>query len=126
MSNADQTEQDYICFMCVGEAYISQEVSRNGVHRQCSYCNKDFNCYSIKVFSERVHSAFDQHFVQTDDQPNSERAGESVVDAIMSAAGIPEPAAEDVRQILNNQYGDFDSGEEPSYSSESYYEKKEG
>ena len=56
-----------------------------------------------------------------------ERDGEPVVYAIMSAAGIPEAAAEDVQNILNDEHGDFDSaviGEETEFSDESYYEDK--
>ena len=47
--------------------------------------------------------------------------------AIMNAADIPEPAADDIQQILEEKYFDFDLAkvnEETEFSSDSYYEEK--
>jgi len=56
-----------------------------------------------------------------------ERDGEQTVYAIMNAADIPEAAAEDIQQILEDKFDDFDSaamGEETEFSSDAYYEQK--
>ncbi len=57
---------------------------------------------------------------------NWERRGDPVVDAIMSAARIPESAATDIQEVLGGRFEDFDvatKGEETEFSSDSHYEK---
>jgi hypothetical protein len=100
------------------------------------------NSYRIGVLAERIEEVFDQHYFRTSDQPTPlqysmladkesdydwERDGEPVLYAIMNAADIPKAAAQDIQQILEDQYSDFDatvSGEETEFSSDSYYEEK--
>ncbi len=56
-----------------------------------------------------------------------ERDGEPVLWAIAGAAEIPEDAAQDILDILENQYADIDAqraGEESEFDSESYYEER--
>lgn len=95
-----------------------------------------------RCLTELIEQAFDEHFVRTADQPNSFqysmladkesdydwfRDGEPVVDAIASAAEIPEDAASDIQQVLDHKHGDFDSaamGEETEFAPDTYYEEK--
>jgi len=131
-----------LCHHCVGEAYLSAEIRAQGKRRKCSYCARTAKAYRIGEVASRIEAAFDQHYSRTFDQPTSwqysllsdkesnydwERDGEPVVWAIMNAAGMPEDAAKDVQDILEDQYGDFDSamaGEETEFSANSYYEEK--
>lgn len=132
-----------ICFFCVGEAFISDEISNLGTIGNCSYCGEIEKCYNLEKLSERIETAFDQHYFRTSDQPTAfeyamladkesnydwERAGEPVVDAIMNAADIPEEAASDIQIILGDKFFDFDAvaaGEELEFSSDSYYEMRD-
>lgn len=131
-----------LCFRCVGEAYLRAEIQRDGRRRRCSYCDRTAKSYSIGQLSERIEDVFQAHYDRTSDQPNSwqqtmlsdresdydwEQDGEPVVQAIASAADMPEEAAQDIQNILDDQYSDFDSaamGEETEFSSESYYEER--
>ena len=131
-----------ICFSCVGEEYLSGEISARGNRNKCSYCGERGRTYSVGELAERVETAFEQHYVRTSDQPDGyqsmlladreldyvwDRDGEPVVYAIMDAADIPEAAAEDVQKILDDAHEDFESakmGEETEFSDESYYEQK--
>lgn len=131
-----------LCHRCVGEAYLSDEIQRTGKRRKCSYCGGTARSYSVGEVAERVQTAFEQHYTRTSDQPTSwqqsmlsdresayewERDGEQTVYAIMNAADIPETAADDIQQILEDKFDDFDSaamGEETEFSSDSYYEQK--
>jgi hypothetical protein len=131
-----------LCFRCVGEAYLSAEFRRDGIRRKCSYCGKIANSCSIEELSKRVEVAFEQHYIRTSNQPNSwqqsmlgdresnykwDRDGEQSVYAIMNAANLPEKAAEDIQQVLENKFYDFHAaevGEETEFSNEAHYEKK--
>ena len=138
----DELETVMLCHRCIGEPYLRTEVRRKGKYSLCSYCHRDGRSYTIEDIAERVETAFEQHFIQTSDQPTSwqqsllsdressydwERDGEPVVWAIAAAAEIPEQAAEDIQSILDEKYSDFDTaamGEETEFCSGSYYEEK--
>ena len=56
-----------------------------------------------------------------------ERDGEPVSYAIMNSADIPEAAANDIQQILEDKYSDYEAdkmGDETEFASDSYYEQK--
>lgn len=131
-----------LCYKCIDEKYLKNEVRRNGHRRQCSYCARIASSYEIGDIANLVETAFEQHYCRTSNYPTSwqqsllsdressynwERDGEPVVEAIENAAGIPELAAEDIQAILDEKYSDFDAammGDETEFSSESYYEEK--
>ena len=131
-----------LCFHCVGEKYLSDEIQIRGKRGKCSYCSGTARQYGIGEMADRIEQVFDQHYYRTSDQPNSyqqtllsdkesdydwERDGEPAVYAIMNAADMPESAASDIQQILEKRFFDFDSaaaGEENEFSSQSYYEEK--
>ncbi len=86
-----------ICFYCVGEDFLSVQVSNNEWPGVCSYCGKNENGCSIGELSGFIEIAFSQHYRRTSDQPTSfqytmlsdkesnydwERDGEEVVYAI--------------------------------------------
>ncbi|NKI68072.1 RES domain-containing protein [Collimonas pratensis] len=132
----------HICFDCVGEAYLSDEIKKNGVIEQCFYCTESAECYAIATLAERIEAAFDDHFYRTSDQPDSlqrtmladkessynwDRDGAPICDAIAEAAGLSESAATDIQSLLDDKHGDFESdqmGEETDFSSDSYYEER--
>ncbi len=138
----DELEAKKLCWRCVGEAYLRDEMRREGRRGRCSYCDRTAKTYTIGEVAERIESVFEQHFIRTSDQPNSwqqtmlsdreseydwERDGEPVTNAIANAADMPEAAAADIQALLDNEHGDFDAdalGEETEFSSESCYEEK--
>jgi hypothetical protein len=140
--NDGDDDQKHICFECVEETYLAHMIENEGKEEECSYCGQTQVCFSIRELADRVEAAFDDHYFRTSDQPDSwqqslqsdrefnfdwTRDGQPVVDAIGEAAAIPQEAAEDLLQILDDRHGDFDSasmGEETEFSSESYYEEK--
>lgn len=132
-----------LCHQCVGERFLGDEIRVQGKKVSCSYCGRITESYRISQIAERMEEVFKQHFFRTSDQPTDwqysmlkdkelsydwERDGERIIYAIMNAANIPEAAANDIQQILEEQYSDFDaavSGEETEFSSDSYYQEKE-
>jgi hypothetical protein len=138
----DLTDEKRLCHRCVGESYLRKEIALKGTKLRCSYCGTAARTYSIGDLVDRVETAFEQHYTRTFDQPTSwqqtllsdrestydwQRDGEPVVDAIMNAADMPEDAARDIQQILDERHGDFDSvaaGEETDFADDSHYEEK--
>ena len=137
----NKLEEKNLCYHCVGEKYLKDEIRSQGKRRKCSYCGKIRHSYQIGAMAARIAKVFGEHYTRTSDQPTSwqymmikednylwERDGEPVVYAIMNAAEIPEAAAQDIHQILDDQHGDFDAsviGEETEFSPASYYKEKE-
>ena len=138
----DDLLQKLVCFHCVGESYLQQQIQRTGQRGRCSYCEQVEPSYSTETLAELVEQAFEQHYLRTADQPNSwqvrllsdreshyvwDRAGEPVIWAIENAAGIDEEVAKDIQSILEEKHGDFDSaamGEETDFHPDSYYEER--
>lgn len=137
----DSLKSRRICFACVGENFLSDEIRGIGKRRKCSYCGSVSRCYSIEQMSQRIEETFEEHYVRTSDQPSSyqsamladkefeyewEREGEPVVYAIMNAADIPEEAASDIQEILADKYYVFDKAtfsDESEFSGDSHYEE---
>ena len=136
-------DQKHICFECTGETYLAQAIERDGQAEKCSYCGQRRASIPIDELASRIETAFEEHYVRTSDQPHYwqqsllsdreseyewDRDGQPVLDAIKEASEIPREAAEDVLEILDDRYSDFDSaamGEETDFSSDSYYEAKD-
>lgn len=139
--DVENPENKYLCFNCIGETYMFDEVSRLGSKAECSYCGNVLNAYSINRLAERIEEAFAQHYTRTPEDPPAylsavladkeinyvwERDGVPVIYAIMNAAEIPEEAAVDMLGILEEKYSDFESaamGEETEFSANTYYKE---
>lgn len=137
----DEIKAKRICFECVGEVYLSDEIDQTGEKAKCSYCGETAQSWTIDELAEQIETAFEHHYTRTSDQPDSwqermladkesdyvwYRDGAPVLEAIEIAAEIPQEAATDVLALLEDKHGDFDSaamGEETEFSSDSYYEE---
>ena len=134
----DELKNRYLCFHCVGKTFLKNEIAAKGKRHKCSYCERTAMSYSIGDMSERIEMVFDEHYIRTSDEPDSwqyamladkesdyegEREGEEVLYAIMNAADMPEEAAHDIQQILEEKFSDYDAaveGLETEFSSDSY------
>jgi|APEBP8051073352_1049397.scaffolds.fasta_scaffold02107_3 RES domain. len=144
MLNSDEIsdlEAQRICFQCVGESYLSEEIKQNGRIEQCFYCHQAAESYAIREMADRLATAFEHHFYRTPDQPHPwqerlladresddqwDRDGYPVADAIEDAAEIPEDAANDVLAVLDDRHCDYElsqMGEETEFSPDSYYDQ---
>lgn len=132
-----------ICHHCVGDAYLSALIERDGEVAACSYCKNDEElCIRIEDLAGHIDGAFERHYYRTSPDPDMyesmllrdkelayefERHGEPVLYAICDAASIDEEAAQDVLDILEEQYSVFESaqmGEECEFDADSHYEEK--
>ncbi|MEQ1406744.1 RES domain-containing protein [Neorhizobium sp. Rsf11] len=136
-------EEKRICFRCVGNEFLSLRVKREGQTGGCSYCSDGEDpTFKVTELADCVALAFEQHYVRTASQPNSmqyamladkesdyswDREGEPVDDVIANAASVEQEVACNIREILADRFGDWDSalsGEETEFDGDSYYERK--
>ena len=141
-ADIDGLENKKLCFDCVGETFLKDEMQTAGKVAKCSYCGARLRSYTIGAMAERIADVFNEHYTRTSDHPDSfqqmmlsdressyewERDGDPIVEAITYAAKIPDQAALDIQVILEDENSDWDasvSGEETEFSSESHYEEK--
>ena len=67
--NMEELDEEQLCYKCVTDDYLSEEIRLNGRTCGCSYCNKKRKSYTLTKIADRVEEAFDQHFLPTKDQP---------------------------------------------------------
>lgn len=137
----DELEQRLICAHCIREDYLSDLIRQECVEGKCSYCGDTNNTVELIWVANRIESAFDQHFEVTSTEPDVlqsmmlrdkessyewYREGELAAISIMNALDATEEIGEDVRRILDDRHGDWDSamaGYETPFSEESHYEE---
>jgi hypothetical protein len=129
-----------VCYRCIGEDYLANEVRSTGKRRTCSYCGVRRAAVLIQDLAESIESAFEQHYKRTPTEPdafeysyNREmgtdwfREGTSVVEAIADAAQVDEAVAADVQVVLADWCDDFERGkmgEESEFASDSHYAER--
>ncbi|UDF04076.1 RES family NAD+ phosphorylase [Asticcacaulis sp. AND118] len=140
--DVDELAAKRVCFKCIGEDYISEEIRSSGGWRKCSFCQKTRQTFDLGDLAGRVAMAFDHHYRRTSPDPNHyermlasdreasfdfERHGDPVVFAIGDLL-ISEPEiAEDVQRILAEDNADIEAskrGEETPFESCTYYARK--
>ena len=106
---SDDDDQKRVCHNCVGEAYLSEAITKNGVIALCDYCNDDEEpTIAIAELADEVEGAFERHYERTSPDPDDFqsamlrdkeldydlwREGEQVVWAIANAASVDEVVA---------------------------------
>lgn len=141
MSDDDETTEvasRRICYDCVQEEYLSNEIQKTGETAECNYCQETQKTFSIDNMADEIEAAFERHYFRTSIDPSGheyalqkeglwERAGEPIGFAISESAEIDEEPAEDIRQILDYRTYDHElaqMGEEHPFEEEAQYEPK--
>ncbi|MDR3474075.1 MAG: RES domain-containing protein [Devosia sp.] len=137
----DELKDEVICSNCVGEPYLKAEIGADGVEGVCRYCGHHGKAFTLEEMADRIAEAFSQHYQRTPEEPDSYqrsamndpespydwyREGEETSVAIMNAAEIPEAAASDIQELLDERHSDFEAatmGEETEFSDDAHYEE---
>tara|TARA_R110000868_G_scaffold124226_3_gene328570 strand:+ start:1263 stop:2756 length:1494 start_codon:yes stop_codon:yes gene_type:complete len=133
-----------VCHRCVGESFLRSYIEREGEVDKCGYCGREGErCIPIEELADEIGGAFERHYYRTSDQPDEfesmllrdressydwDRHGEPVLSAIADAASIEDDIAQDVLNLLEDQYSDLEMaqmGEECEFAAESCYEWKD-
>ena len=134
-----EDDSKHICYGCIGDEFLSEEVKTDGAPTKCGYCSSVKESISLEDLSNRVHGVIEEHFVRTPSEPNlmdfilmRERAtdiwlpdGQQVEDLILDIANVSQEIAGDVASTLSGRYA-YEAGkygEENPYDSEAYYEE---
>ena len=51
----------YVCYTCIDDKVLAQQVEKAGTHTKCSYCHVA-NGAIITVLSDRIHQVMEEHF----------------------------------------------------------------
>lgn len=142
MTDDDDDDVRWVCASCITEAFLRAAVEDEGTARTCSFCNQEGAAISVEELADRVETAFETHFYRTATGPSDieytmmkdpegsydwYREGEPVLLAIAETAGVQTEIAEEVQEILDGRFSDFDAsmvGEETEFDGESHYERK--
>lgn len=128
-----------ICYECIGDVYLSNEISNTGTFTECDYCNTPGSTIKLSELGERIHEILENYYSQTSSEPEGydyalakegiwERDGEIIEYLICDIAGIESEAGKDVLAYLSDVYdarGKDSLYEEQPYDIEAQYEEKE-
>lgn len=129
----------FICHDCIGEAFLKQEVLKEGNIEQCSFCQKKEETIKLEELSEKVHIVIDNYFYLTNSFPEGidytlareglwERDGQPVNDLIGDIVGIELTISTEIINCLSDIYDGYGKDgmhEDQPYESEAQYIKKE-
>lgn len=140
----DEAPIKNICYCCIGESYLANEIKSAGYEALCAYCGRIAQSIGLDMLAERIEDAFADHYVQTANQPdpweeslmadreliyNWIREGLPVHEAIQEATGIDEAPAADLLEILDEKYAPYPDkdnfGEEGAFDLNSYYKRRD-
>jgi hypothetical protein len=102
----------------VGEPFLNAEMQSQsqGAVAACSFCGKKGKTYSIEEVADRVATALEDHYSQT----QSSRYGDPVLQVIQSVAEIDEEPAREILLVLREREG-YTEGEEGKFDDEAHY-----
>lgn len=133
-------EELSICHKCINDEFLKKEIQTEGKLGKCSYCKKEHNIKEISWLAERIHSAIEEHFFLTSDEPTTlehiylsennpsydwERPGEPINYLIQDITRIEENVANDIQEYLSLYHGgEPTDAEENPYGDEACYDEK--
>jgi len=111
-----------ICYQCIGDVYLQDEIKSEGKRRACSFCEKHRKGFRLEEFAERVRDVIEENYHPHQDEYGAD-SGEPIADLIANLAGVDESIAEAVRAELSSgtAYLAYKNGETDPFSSETCY-----
>ncbi len=111
-----------VCYDCIGDSFLADEVKEKGNRGLCSYCGKKRKALTLEKLAERIHEVLQEHFRLSFNETLWERSGYPVIDLIADMAGLDEEVADDVRALLSKpyEYEAMTDGAENPYDSDAH------
>ena len=139
MAATQDGEATHICYACIGDKVLSEQVKRDWPPTTCSYCGETREAIALDDLADRVHEVLHEHFQLTPgfpDEPHEyflsmhgkwERRGEPTSSVIAEMADLDEEPADDLVSLLSERYSyqTVKDGEEDPYGLEAMYEERE-
>lgn len=128
----------FVCHNCIGDQFLSNEVSENGTRELCAYCDETHQAFPLERLADRIHTALQEHYELTPTDPEDwydhflasegrwEREGYPVSGVISGLANVSEGIAEDVTEVLSNLQGEWVDkvGWDSPYENDDLYEER--
>jgi len=137
------TENDRVCCDCIGERYLSAEISTKGRLSICSFCHQENPTYSLRHLTKRIEKVILEHYETTPSEPSEweyfrqhviedsdyywTREGQTLEELLSDEFDIESEIVGWISEVLYNQYYDPEKAsmyEENEFGSEVRYELK--
>jgi hypothetical protein len=137
------SEEDFICYQCVREDYLQNEIKKKGKRAKCAFCNQVKRSYTLLQMADRIEAVLLDHFEVTPrdpsdweyykyyvDKENTDfwyRDGQTVGEILIDEFEIDKTAAAEIADMLESRHADMDAwaaGDETEFDSEAQYERK--
>ena len=135
-----EEEVTYICYRCIGDELLSNEVRESGSCSECAYCGEGGEAWTLLTLANRIHVALQEHFEFTSLTPDDhsdimvrlgltpwEREGEHVLNVIADMASLIESTAAELTALLRKihySYPDEKEGALNPYGCDAFYEER--
>ncbi len=131
-----------VCYACIGDKILSDDVKNQDARGYCSYCGEMWQTVTLDNLAKRVRETLHEHFQLTlgyadpDDifeyilekQGIWERKGDPISDVIANMAGLTKEVTDDILKILSSSWQVYrlvkEGGVHP-YDYEAFYEERE-
>ena len=144
MQNLEQNPQDldvqYVCYRCVGDHILAEQVRLDGEGHPCAYCDEEEQEQALPLseIAMRIHEVMKAQFELTPNDPVDteefidiamgfgwERKGDAAATVIADIAGLDQQIADDMANWLSESFGwrEVPQGGEDPYGPEACYEQ---
>ena len=139
MTVAAENLDEFVCYACIGDAYLKAEIKTEGRLRICMLCGKRRRSVLFDALCERVHKVVSEEFTPTASEPDNwafykeseidwERKGDEIDEILYEVLECEEPLIAALQERTSDLYFSFDeaaAGEEDPYGDEvCYVERK--
>lgn len=138
MIDVEEIEDKYICYECIGDSFLGNEVKSKSIQQKCSYCEKTTESISLEDLADKVKYVLDNFHTRTSTEPTDleygmiknfnhdwERHGENIIYVIQEFLSADESIAKDIQKYLYvNDYSKIEEYyEEGAYDENSHYQE---
>ena len=134
---SQKCEEKHLCYNCIGDQFLADEVKTRGEVTNCSYCGECLETFDLDKVADRIHTVVEKHFIRTSSEDDFlgsifireglsgfwATRGDPVEQVIAEIASVEEEIASDLTELLSGRFAYWaasQGGEDP-YDSEAYY-----
>lgn len=130
-----------ICYICIGDRFLSAEIKDQENLGRCKYCDKTCEALPIETLADRVHEVIEEHFELVPSEPTDgdglflQRVGlwpdgDPVANVISGVTLLRDEIADDLRELLHerhDRWGNYKDSLEVDdlYGTESFYKERD-
>ncbi len=133
-----EDDLQYVCYGCIGDAYLKAEIKADGKRQLCGICGNRRRSIAFDSLCERVHQIVSEEFKRTASEPDNwalykesdydwEREGDQIEEILYEILECNESLIAAVKERLSDLHFSFDeaaAGEEDPYGDEAHYVRR--